>query len=516
MTAPVIPSMLTTPPTTPNRGDRATFAARSFALDEFNRTTRTTEFNTLQTQAYTNATAAYEAALTATSAPPIAPAWVSGQTYVVGYPVYSVLSKLVYRRVISGAGATDPSLDAANWSPSALPFAPANHTYGGQLAKLRESLNNPFEQITGICLIGDSITWGRTLPDNAASTPRSGALTDPRDDFTSSSWANKFKRHIGAMYFENTTPVLTNVAGALSGQAVATYSKNIDLFTMGGGFTYTVLAGSVFTSRSATAGALLGYRHTVLLNDTESAAIDFTFTGSSFTLYYTCLATLNTNASYELIVDGISQGNFNTADGVPNTNQNSFTHSFGYVRNKVVRLRVFWNAGGAASQNLNIEGIRIPKKVVITNQGIIGTTSRLYGTTMLPAALATYDNFAFVMLGTNDRIKTASPALADMPNDQLSFRGHLSNVRTQLVALADVVFMCANPATEDASTYCFTQQVAKSVIEKIAKENSHDFIDNYSIFSNTPSTTFTADGLHPNALGMGMIAENIIAALEQA
>ena len=42
--------------------------------------------------------------------------WVSGTTYAIGFLVYSPLDKRAYRRLTAGAGTTDPSLDATNWS----------------------------------------------------------------------------------------------------------------------------------------------------------------------------------------------------------------------------------------------------------------------------------------------------------------------------------------------------------------------------------------------------------------
>lgn len=41
--------------------------------------------------------------------------WVSGTTYAVNYLVYSPLNRRSYRRLITGAGTTDPSLDPTNW-----------------------------------------------------------------------------------------------------------------------------------------------------------------------------------------------------------------------------------------------------------------------------------------------------------------------------------------------------------------------------------------------------------------
>jgi len=43
-------------------------------------------------------------------------AWVSGTTYTAGQQRYSLINFRTYRRTTNGAGTTDPSLDAANWT----------------------------------------------------------------------------------------------------------------------------------------------------------------------------------------------------------------------------------------------------------------------------------------------------------------------------------------------------------------------------------------------------------------
>jgi len=45
-----------------------------------------------------------------------ASAWVSGTTYALGDVVYSPVDYQSYRRIVAGAGATDPSADATNWT----------------------------------------------------------------------------------------------------------------------------------------------------------------------------------------------------------------------------------------------------------------------------------------------------------------------------------------------------------------------------------------------------------------
>jgi hypothetical protein len=58
--------------------------------------------------------ASASAAAAATSA--AAPIWVSGTTYTIGAARWSPANGLVYRRITAGAGTTDPSADATNWS----------------------------------------------------------------------------------------------------------------------------------------------------------------------------------------------------------------------------------------------------------------------------------------------------------------------------------------------------------------------------------------------------------------
>ncbi|MES2787666.1 MAG: hypothetical protein V4684_19525 [Pseudomonadota bacterium] len=44
--------------------------------------------------------------------------WVTGTTYALGANVYSPLyPQVTYRRIVAGAGATDPSADPTNWAP---------------------------------------------------------------------------------------------------------------------------------------------------------------------------------------------------------------------------------------------------------------------------------------------------------------------------------------------------------------------------------------------------------------
>lgn len=43
--------------------------------------------------------------------------WVSGNSYSLDADVWSAVDGKMYRRIVAGAGATDPSSDSTNWKP---------------------------------------------------------------------------------------------------------------------------------------------------------------------------------------------------------------------------------------------------------------------------------------------------------------------------------------------------------------------------------------------------------------
>lgn len=122
------PPTITGSPTVPQRSDRATFSSRvddfvtwmAAAVSEFGAVATNVYNNAVD--AYNNATAASASASTASNAAASAVAtagatqWVSGTTYALGAAVWSPVDAQTYRRIVAGAGTTDPSADAANWT----------------------------------------------------------------------------------------------------------------------------------------------------------------------------------------------------------------------------------------------------------------------------------------------------------------------------------------------------------------------------------------------------------------
>lgn len=117
----------------PERGDNFLGALPTFAEEE---NALAAELNanailadTAKTQAQSSATTAAQSASAAqasansAAANTNAPLWVSGTNYAAGFLVYSNLTARTYRRLIAGAGTTDPSLDAVNWKATILDVA---------------------------------------------------------------------------------------------------------------------------------------------------------------------------------------------------------------------------------------------------------------------------------------------------------------------------------------------------------------------------------------------------------
>lgn len=133
---PVAPIALTAAGLSPDRADRATFVARSIARDDFIKNTQIPQLQVAINNVYENSLEAYNSAVhttadaiaAATSASQAASAataiqWVSGTTYAVGDARWSPVTKISYRRLIAGAGTTDPSADATNWAAIVMPEA---------------------------------------------------------------------------------------------------------------------------------------------------------------------------------------------------------------------------------------------------------------------------------------------------------------------------------------------------------------------------------------------------------
>lgn len=405
---------------------------------------------------------------------------------------------------------------------------PRFHRFGGQLAALKNSLGDPFEQITSIVVIGDSICWGSgTATEQAVTGPRDGTLSDPRDYFGTASWVNEFKRYIGERYAFGAAPVVSNWPASPSGESIVEYTVTHDLYPRGGYFKTQTVGPSMSITEAATLKSVTGFQR-VLADGNPSRSsyhsITFPFTGTSFEMHFAVVGDADSGGlDYEVFVDGVTQGVFTTSegeDGLTYGNDRVRVHTFPYVRNKTVEIRSKRRVTQASGvKMLRIEGIRINKKIRISNQGINGANTRSYRAYNLPgnnfgdgSAIEEQDNHVLCQLGTNDRGRNAQ-----YPTGVNEFSANLTALLDVIQPLTNLVVMCSNPATnEDPAIYSFTMQDVRGEIFRQARSRNLDMIDNYAALSVPDMSLIANDGLHPNQLGYYLMARNVISSLEAA
>lgn len=405
---------------------------------------------------------------------------------------------------------------------------PRFHRFGGQLAALKSSLGNPLEQITSIVLIGDSITWGSgNGAEQATSSPRDGTLSDPRDHFASPSWANEFKRYIGERYAFGAPPVLSNWPASPSGESIVEYTVSHDLYPRGGYFKTETVGPSMSITDNQTSKSITGFQRYFSDGNTLRTSyhsISFEFTGTSFEIHFSVSGDADSaGLDYELFIDGASQGVYTTSegeDGLTFGYDRVRTHTFAYIRNKTVEIRTKRRASQTSGVKIfRFEGIRVLKKIRISNQGINGTTIPRYLVYNVPgnkfgdgAAVEAQDNYVFCQIGTNDRGRSAN-----YPGGINEFSANYDALLDILQPLAKVIVMCANPTVVDnLTTQSFTMQDVRGEIFRQGQKRNLDMIDNYSALSIPDMNLIASDGLHPNPLGHYLMARNIINSLEAA
>lgn len=179
---PVTPPTITALPTPPQRTDPANFSARADAFltalptfaTETNNSATATNTNATDAQASAvlagslaaNALASANAAAAASAAINVTAnvgAWVSGTTYAVGTVVYSPINWQNYRRIVAGAGTTDPSSDIVNWR--SVGFGPANIGSGANQFPLNQMLGSMAYQSA------EAISIGRLVVEGDISAP---------------------------------------------------------------------------------------------------------------------------------------------------------------------------------------------------------------------------------------------------------------------------------------------------------------------------------------------------------
>ena len=273
------------------------------------------------------------------------------------------------------------------------------------------------------------------------------------------------------------------------------------------GYVATPSGGSTSLSVSDAEQAYFGLQYNYGIIDTTTYDIEFSVSASDSVLVL--FSSTSTGADVEFYFDNVLQGTFATSSSAPNG-------TFGYSNQKLIPI-----TGGTsvlklkakyanylpeppATNRLSIEAISVFNAVDATYP-----TDNSFGDGV---ALQADDDYVVYQLGTNDRGDGDINAAQFMISN---FEG----MATRKPDHTKEIFMVANSVTpsRDSLDVRFMQmQDVQRSISAFAKDNSIDFIDNYTLFDKLDPASITSDGLHPNDLGHSMMANNIIFALKNS
>jgi len=375
------------------------------------------------------------------------------------------------------------------------------------LTALRAALYDELHDVH-IVFLGDSITWGNSVSNSAPSDPRGHTLDDVRNhvlpDTTITpnrpippSWFNLLHQYFGRRF---SVGVLTSPA---PGVALYTAQHIIDVAN-------DPNVSVVNSSTGVAAGKVISTITDSLMQQccdvSNGNALKFSVTSNNFTI---CYATLNNHPDdcFEVFVDGVLQG-------VVSTYHASIT--YGLTAEYAVQWAkhdVLVVCHGATTR---FEGIKRTRTIRLKNQGLIGTNTAEWLPTrrILPSSITADDEFVFVQLGTNDRVKGP-------PADPAWTKRNLTVIARYLLnAGKKVTLMTANFATKDYPTgsYRYGQADIARVTVHVANENKCSLIDNYeaTLRQYLDGTLSLADGLHPADASHMAMFKNIASRIDSA
>ncbi|MBK3431391.1 hypothetical protein JJD84_11220 [Pseudomonas fluorescens] len=371
---------------------------------------------------------------------------------------------------------------------------------GGQLNSFKHALTDPFMQFCGLCIIGDSITWGMEASGMSATGTRLGELSDARNNGKSPSWVNLLHKWLGEEYYDSQVVSELPWPGA-DGIAQFTYVNRVDIFP---NMSDIVQVGSFSEYRAN--GSTLGVIWYVNMSSSGGGPHSFTWmmTGESFDLRF---GVTPEGAAYRLYVDGVFQGQFDTSSidlRVPAGFGYSNTHSFPFKKNAIITVEAV--GGNVGRDTLRIESIRINRTLRVTNNGLIGISSARYKQ-ILRDALRSDDSFCFVGLGTNDSIM---PGALGSPMSPSALSNNLNLMLDHIFDSGVVpVLICANEVL-DRSSRNYSMGQVRAAISRLADVRRVDFIDHYALTKRLQQSgvKYTSGSTHPNDLGHYLMFDN--------
>ncbi|HIF0595406.1 TPA: GDSL-type esterase/lipase family protein [Klebsiella pneumoniae] len=372
------------------------------------------------------------------------------------------------------------------------------------VADLYDAITNPLRN-SHIGLIGDSITWGVGATGIASIDPRSHQLSDARNNFTSKTWANLFRKWTAELACHAKNEVDTQSTG------LSTYynSVNVEVQDAWKEFTPNDISSGLLTQTKAETIRTFGANHCIDI--LAGRSVSFQFSGPAISLVYATLQNLNAS----IYIDGVLNTSVVT-DG-------TVTPAFGTrldisgLSDATHTLRI--ESASSAGSPFRLQYLARNKAHSVMNSGIIGTNTAEWlpgGTLLVSAALPTNVTHILIQLGTNDRgMATGSSYMAGAQGTFVNLNAIVNSLRSSYPGVR--IILIAPPYAPTDSAYGSSDEIARAV-RRAARVLECGYIDQYSatLEVEMQGESWLSDGLHPNDYGYRTMFKNLQAAIVSA
>lgn len=419
------------------------------------------------------------------------------------YPDWQACSVRSYR-ALRQTVASQASAIAANASAIAANADAIASLGSGGFYDLKNKIRDQLSSIH-LTLIGDSNTWGVIETGSATQDPSTQALSDPRQNTTARTWANLVRDFLGlrvcsgknkadtapgeALYYEDVVvdPIRNPEFGVYvtSSGAKTTYALVTDRYTGSG--------------TSGTFPTLAKFADIAVGNE-----LQFDFIGDQLLIYHGSLSTGGATAAYDVYIDGVLNTTFSSYSSPSLFNQHDTITGLAFGKHSVRLVPEVYA--------LRIEAIGIRRKVIVTNNGIIGTNTVTQwnpsGSISLAAAIPETSTHIMIMLGTNDRQNTAAPPYPSKTADNIeAILDWIATNRPAAKVMLCGVLLCQGTSEQGGggdTTYYYHSSEVNRAIRNLARRKGLSFLDVFAkmaIESLKGNSWLGTDNIHFNSAG---------------
>ncbi len=372
------------------------------------------------------------------------------------------------------------------------------------VADLYDAITNPLRD-SHIGHIGDSIDWGVGATGIASIDPRSHQLSDARNNFTSRTWVNLFRKWTAELSCHAKNEVDTQATG------LSTYynAVNVEVQDAWKDFTPADISSGLLTQTKAETIRTFGANHCIDI--LAGRSVSFQFSGPAISLVYATLQNLNAS----IYIDGVLNASVVT-DG-------TVTPTFGTrldisgLTDAIHTMRI--ECAASAGSPLRLQYLVRNKRHSVMNSGLIGTNTAEWlpgGTLLVPEALPSNVTHVLIKLGTNDRGMATGPGyMAGAQGTFVNLNAIVNSLRSTYPGVR--IILIAPPYAPTDSAYGSSDEIARAV-RRAARVLECGFIDLYSptLELEMQGETWLSDGLHPNDYGYRTMFKAVQAAIVSA